>query len=244
MENLISFVEAYVAQIIAVIFGITAVYFHKPVESSNPVWNAIVKIAATLLGILVIVVCYIKYTSSPPPPPPTTVPTIAVTENAPSVTEASPVNPAQTAALFEDGYAIVEASSTYSGDRATHGAYQLIDNKPKTNWTEGVSGNGEGEYIDFIFNTEQPVAGFTIFAGNHNTESYYDKNSRPKSILLTFSDGSSAEYYLRDRKEAQTVYFEKVVKTSSIRLTITSVYSGSAYEDTVISEIDFLVQKT
>lgn len=75
--------------------------------------------------------------------------------------------------------------------------------------------------------------------GNHTSDNYYVKNSRPKTITLTFSDGSAEKFTLMDKKEEQTFFFKKVIRTTDIRLTIDSVYTGSAYEDTIISEIVF-----
>ena len=119
----------------------------------------------------------------------------------------------------------------------------MLDGNPKTNWTEGVPGYGEGENVDFHFQENQPIAGFTIWAGNHYDDSYYVKNARPKTITLTFSDGSAKEYTLWDKREEQTFYFDQTVETESVLLTITSVYDdGAVYEDTVISEISFLVE--
>lgn len=245
MEKFLSFVDAYVAHILTVIFGIAAVYFYNPKgsseETSRKKWNSIVKIGATLLGVAVIVMCYINYTSNAEKP--------GDGENATASTtigkeQSVAVNSDLAVELAESAYAIIEASSTYDGDRATHIAYNLIDNNLKTNWTEGVQGNGEGQYVDFVFHTEQPIAGFIISSGNHASDTYYAKNSRPKTITLTFSDGSTREYALWDKKETKKIYFDNIINTTSIRLTIDSVYSGSAYEDTVISEIAFLVQES
>ena len=45
------------------------------------------------------------------------------------------------------------------------------------------------------------------------------------------------EITLNDMNEQQQVTFPSAIETSSVTFTIESVYPGSEYEDTVISEI-------
>ena len=244
MENLLPFVNAYVGPILTVIFGIAAVCFYTPKEKRA--WNIVIKTGLVLLGIAVIVMCYIHYSGAERKPGgetnATENTTIAVKET--DETKNRTVNVDLTRVLESNAYATIEASSTYNGDSANHAVRNLTDNKLKTNWTEGVHGNGEGEYIEFTFHMEKPIAGFVISAGNHSSNTYYTKNSRPKTVILTFSDGSEVEYTLLDKKETQKIYFDEVVDATSARLTIGSVYSGSAWEDTVISEFAFLIQES
>lgn len=145
--------------------------------------------------------------------------------------------------LQKSDFAYVAASSTYDGDRATHIATNLIDGKRETNWTEGVDGNGIGEYVHFEFQEKQTITGFRICSGNHSSDSYYAKNARPKEIKLTFEDGSSEQFTLLDVKEELTFQLSEAITTKNVRLTIQSVYEGSSWEDTVISEIVFLAAK-
>lgn len=244
MENLLSFVNAYVGPILTVIFGIAAVCFYNPKD--KPAWNIIIKTGITLLGIAVIIMCYIHYSGNQRGlgvETGATEKTTIVAEET-GETKNGTVNADLTRVLESNAYATIEASSTYNGDSASHVVRNLTDNKLKTNWTEGVNGNGEGEYVEFTFHMEQPIAGFVISAGNHASNTYYTKNSRPKTVILTFSDSSLAEYTLLDKKETQKIYFDEVVNTTSVRFTIGSVYSGSAWEDTVISELAFLIQES
>lgn len=150
--------------------------------------------------------------------------------------------------LQKNDYAYVDASSTYDGDRVSHLATNLIDGDLGTNWAEGVDGNGIGEYVQFAFQKEQTITGFRICSGNHATDRYhpdryYVGNARPKMIKLTFEDGSSEEFSILDVKEELSFQLAKPVTTKTVRLTIQSVYEGSSWEDTVISEIVFLAAK-
>lgn len=145
--------------------------------------------------------------------------------------------------LKKSDFALVTASSIYNGDRATHIPTNLIDGKKETNWTEGVNGNGIGEYVQFEFLQEQIITGFRICSGNHSSDSYYEKNARPSEIKLTFEDGSSEIFKVLDIKEELTFQLSEPVTAKTVRLTIQSVYEGSSWEDTVISEIVFLAAK-
>lgn len=133
----------------------------------------------------------------------------------------------------------MEASSTYTGDRVSHSVYNLTDDNLSTNWTEGVDGQGVGEYIEFTLKKEYLLTEMEIFAGNHDSDNYYEWNSRPKGITLTFSDGSSQSFVLRDSRTCQTIDLNPQVTADRVRLTIDSVYPGSKWEDTVISQVSF-----
>lgn len=247
MSKFIAFVAAYAALIISVISLISNLLSSNTTDSGNPQsprkpLRIVVSAITIVLAIAVLVACYISFEPDPDKSD-ESIPIIAESTT-PELKEIETV-PKKIIPLSEDDYSIVEASSTYNGDRATHIAYNLLDGNPKTNWTEGVPGYGEGESVDFHFQEKQPIAGFTIWAGNHFDDSYYVKNARPKTITLTFSDGSAKEYTLQDKRKEQTFYFDQTVETESIRLTITSVYDdGAVYEDTVISEMSFLVEES
>lgn len=245
MSKLIAFIVANAALIISVISLISSLVSGNAKDSGDSQsphkpFRIVVSAIAIVLALAVLVACYIDFEPDPDKPD-ETIP-IIVESTTPELKEIETV-PKKIIPLAEDDYSIVEASSTYNGDRATHIAYNLLDGSPKTNWTEGVSGYGEGESVDFHFQKKQTVVGFTIWAGNHYDDSYYVKNARPKTITLTFADGSAKEYTLQDKRKEQTFYFDQTVETESVLLTITSVYDdGAVYEDTVISEISFLVE--
>ncbi len=141
--------------------------------------------------------------------------------------------------LVSEPVSYATASSTYSGDRATHGASNLLDGRLDTNWTEGVDGNGEWEYVDFYFYDEYLLTAMTIYAGNHASAAYYEYNARPYRVELMFSDGTFLYYNLMDKMEPQVIIFDEPVTASSMRISIESVYKGSKWEDTVISEVAF-----
>lgn len=130
----------------------------------------------------------------------------------------------------------VTATSVYSGKYSYLPAL-VRDGDLTTAWVEGVSGQGEGESITIWFDDACRLSGFSVSAGYHKTASLYEKNSRPKEIELAFSDGSSCRVTLEDRMAQQTVTLSAPVDTMSLTIKILSVYPGTTYTDTAISEI-------
>ena len=85
----------------------------------------------------------------------------------------------------------------------------------------------------------QGVIAFISSVTYQKTEDLYYKNSRPKKIKLTFSDGRSKSFKLKDYYGMQQIDFDEPIESDSVRVTIESVYKGKKYKDTVISEIEW-----
>ena len=135
--------------------------------------------------------------------------------------------------------ASVSATSALSEYGMTHEASRVVDGDLTTGWSEGADGQGIGESITLTFEENSYVEGITIYAGYQKSEELYKKNSRPKQITLTFSDGTELVCELDDVNGAQTISLREAVASESITITIDSVYEGTTYEDTVITEICF-----
>lgn len=140
---------------------------------------------------------------------------------------------------YGDPISSVSASSTYSGDRDNHDAENLRDNDPQTNWTEGIDGYGIGESIRFDFHEIVQLNGFQISGGNQYDYDRFKDNGRPEWISLTFANGSSEVFRLKDVLKSQTFELSVPVETDSVVLTINTAYEGRRYEDTVISDVSF-----
>lgn len=131
------------------------------------------------------------------------------------------------------------ASSTRSGDKVTHDVMNLLDGNKETNWTEGVSGDGIGEYVYFDFEETYLLKSIRIRGGNRRDHLHFTANSRPARITMTFSDGTSESFTMHDVYESQVLTLSKPVMTSSLQITLDSVYAGNKYQDTVISDVFF-----
>ena len=121
----------------------------------------------------------------------------------------------------------------------THSADRICDGSLNDAWVEGAAGQGIGENVRFTFDDVYCFSGMRINAGYQKTEDLYYKNSRPKKIKLTFSDGRSKSFKLKDYYGMQQVDFDEPIESDSVRVTIESVYKGKKYKDTVISEIEW-----
>lgn len=133
-------------------------------------------------------------------------------------------------------------SSEYGNDGHNHSPKNLYDGDKWTNWTEGESGAGIGEYIMLNFDNTYAVKEFTILIGCHykKDSTYFEKNNRPSAITLRFSDGSSEYIQLEDSREYQTFTLSDYYYTDYVIIIIEDVYAGTRWDDTVISEVDII----
>lgn len=121
----------------------------------------------------------------------------------------------------------------------------LIDGNYSTAWVEGVKGRGEGEWFKITLNDQHYVNGMEIANGYWKRYDLYLRNSRPKRLRFTFSDGTVYETDLADTfVGVSRVDFGEGVKTSEILVEIVSTYEEQTYEgkrswdDTCITEIN------
>lgn len=120
----------------------------------------------------------------------------------------------------------------------------LIDGSAKS-WVEGVEGPGIGETITFIF--DEPVKLSCIYIKNGIGDSRLHKaNNRVKDMELESSVIFSSQYEkkkfiikLEDKQDMARIDLPEPVACRDILLTIKSVYKGSKFDDTCISEISF-----
>lgn len=133
----------------------------------------------------------------------------------------------------------IYASSSLSEYNMTHAPERAADGDLSTAWVEGADGQGIGETIVFLFDGDYSVNGISINAGYQKSSDLYYKNSRPEKITVTASDGMSEEIILQDVMDVQKIQLSTPLETDSITVTINSVYPGSKYEDTAISEMGF-----
>ena len=118
-----------------------------------------------------------------------------------------------------------------------HVPNNVIDKNNNTNWVEDAKGQGIGEYIVIEFDSMVELSGFNIKPGLQASGDLFNKNSRPKDITVLLSDGSEFSFTLTDSMTDQRCDFAKVCKTNTLTVIIKSVYPGSKYEDTAITEI-------
>jgi hypothetical protein len=113
----------------------------------------------------------------------------------------------------------------------------LFDGKPATAWVENDPESGLSQTITLDFGRERQVAGFDILNGYSKDERTWANNSRVRGATLTLSDGKSFDIELPDVRDLNRFEFNRPVSTASIAIRLDSVYRGSKYADTAISEL-------
>ncbi len=116
-------------------------------------------------------------------------------------------------------------------------------------WSEGVPGQGIGEWLDYEFAGGCPrVTAIKILAGHVKTAAAWKANSRPKSLKVYYLGKPLCIFELKDFRGLQyfdlgdlaPLGFNDADKPSwHLRFEIIDVYPGTKYQDTVISELYF-----
>lgn len=129
-------------------------------------------------------------------------------------------------------------SSVASSGDPDDGAYEgMQDGDLGSCWAEGVPGTGEGEWIEARFKKARHLRELRILPGNNAYLVAFTKYARPQVLKAVFDDGTSATLRLRDAPTLQR--FPVDVTTRTVRLVVESVYLGTDYPGTCISEVEF-----
>ncbi len=116
----------------------------------------------------------------------------------------------------------------------------LIDGKQESAWIEGEDGSGLGSWVQFELGETKSVTGLKIWNGYWLTHDFWSRHNRAKEIEVEFSDGEKQSFTLADEMKPETVKFPAPKDTTSIKVRFKSVYRGSTFNDTGLSEIQIL----
>ena len=164
--------------------------------------------------------------ASAPPETPSPMPTAEPTPSAaPDFRRDAVLSVNASSSLVEQTYGI------------SHTPEKAIDGDLTTGWVEDAPGAGIGETITLFLDSTYTVRGFVIHAGYQKSASLYERNARPAVLKLSFSNGESQSFTLQDLNGQQRILFAQPVETDRVTFTIESVYNGTTYQDTVISEL-------
>lgn len=120
-----------------------------------------------------------------------------------------------------------------------YGASNLIDHNSATSWQEGEADTGIGQSLTFRFEEPAIVSAIRLQNGNGmNNEKYYE-NNRAASLQILDENNDLLLIELPDTPATQYLIFENPVLRSEITLTLGSVFAGTKWNDTCISEITF-----
>lgn len=177
-----------------------------------------------------------------PEPTPTAEPTPTV-EPTPTAAPEEPltitVQPAS--AVSRNGYSKVsissaDASSTIVQEGYNNSVQMVYDGDETTSWQDGIDGEGVGEFLHFKLNRSYDIRYITFKMGNWRDQEKYDFNSRPKDITI-WIDSQSFQVQIPNGKTEYCVVFSKDVSGSEVYVRIDSVYAGTEWDDTCISEM-------
>jgi hypothetical protein len=107
-------------------------------------------------------------------------------------------------------------------------------------WCEGEAGSGLGSWVQADLEGPKLVTSLRIWNGNWYTNDFWVRHNRAKEVEVEFSDGSVQKYTLKDEYKPELIHLTKPVSTSSVKVKVRSVYNGSTFNDTVISELQLL----
>ena len=138
----------------------------------------------------------------------------------------------------------VSASSTLVEKTITHYPENVLDGKKNTCWCEAAEGYGKDEYILIRFSKKVALTELDFVNGYMSKETTYNKNARLAKIKIVY-DGGSKVAVLKEMSYGEaseldytdSVVFDEPVETDYVKIYIKSVYKGTIYEDTCVSEI-------
>ena len=132
----------------------------------------------------------------------------------------------------------VRATSTLKNSSSNnYGAYNVIDKDLLSSWQEGEDGAGEGAQLRIKLRKKGLVNYIVIYNGSHESEEKYYSNNRIKGLRVQIGD-EEANVLLEDKLEPQVLEISGAWKTKEVILEILSVYEGTEYNDTAVSEIE------
>ena len=127
----------------------------------------------------------------------------------------------------------------------TYFATNVLDGRLETAWTEGIAGDGEGEWLEVRFDRPVTVTELGVFNGYQKSPSLLADNGWPTCLQVTV-DGEPPPTVIQ-RMSATYGAFEAIVwpldlqhPTTTLRISIVSAVPGEKYHDTTISEIYIL----
>jgi hypothetical protein len=138
----------------------------------------------------------------------------------------------------EAGGGVPCVSSILPGQKGNrYGPENLFDDNSATAWVEGSDGDGIGEAVVVRFPEPRTVAKLQIRNGYTKNNDIFSKNNRVRTVVVLDSAGGRTEVRLDDSGDWQTLSLDGQELLSWIAIEIDSVYRGSKYRDTAISEL-------
>ena len=126
-----------------------------------------------------------------------------------------------------------------------HPSY-VLDENPATAWVEGVDGYGEGQSLTIPLSplSSARALRLRIWNGYQKSKALFAKNAAPRRIRVAVLDPTGGEVTGREVElqqawGPQTVVVDVPPKRglSAVRIAVVSVYPGTKYKDTCVSDV-------
>ncbi|MCP3669068.1 MAG: hypothetical protein GY814_01250 [Gammaproteobacteria bacterium] len=130
------------------------------------------------------------------------------------------------------------ASSVLTSQNGNHyGPGSALDFDERSAWVEGVEGSGAGQWLELNLGGGSSFQTLFLVNGYAKNRTTFNANGRLRMVRIQAADGLDTRITLKDSMEQQEIRLPRRVTSPWIRLTIISVYPGSRWQDTAISEL-------
>jgi hypothetical protein len=119
----------------------------------------------------------------------------------------------------------------------TYGPEKLFDARLDTAWVEGDEGDGIGAWIIVEFSQPERLSELQLLNGYHKNRGIYQANNRIRDVLVRTSSGYQEAWRLDDSPAIQTIVIGDDTPIQWVQFVIQSVYRGSKYRDTAVTEL-------
>ncbi len=161
-----------------------------------------------------------------------------------SVIEPNPDGPGPHEFDCPHGVTVTSSSSLKNQGSASYLPANMLDANENTAWSEGVEGNGVGEWIEFKITADFLIGGSWLLSNGYSkNKSLWDQNNRIQKLKILVDDQVVGFVMLANISAFQSFDIAPswmrnaptFKKGTRIRFIIEEVYKGSRFDDTVIS---------
>jgi hypothetical protein len=145
--------------------------------------------------------------------------------------------------LSHTNYEVTASSVLPPADDETYEAAKVKNLWPNGTWSEGVPGNGVGEWLELKPTVPKPLSAIDIRPGYFKSEGLFLANPRPKKILVLLNDEHRFVANVPDVMEPFRILVTDYTKSvKKIRLTFQEVWPGTKFEDLCVSSVKLEVR--
>ena len=136
----------------------------------------------------------------------------------------------------------VTGDSEMHSENYDYGPEQAADGDIESSWQEGESGLGEGKSLKINLDGSHKIRYIVLYLGNWRSDEMWGYNARPHELTLQIGDVQK-DVEFTDEKKKFCLSLETPINGDSVSITLKSVYKGTRWEDTCISEIELYEEK-